>query len=159
MPHYHLAQINIGRVRYPVEDPRMAGFMTKLDEINALAERSPGFVWRLQSSEGNATSYHAFPDDDRLLLNMSVWTGVNELKDYVYRTAHSQFLRRREEWFEKFEGVYLALWWIPAGHHPTIEEARERLVHLEQHGPTPFAFTFQAVFAPDEERSAGASNG
>lgn len=148
---YHLAQINIGRVRYPVEDPRMAGFMTKLDEINALAESSPGFVWRLQTTEGNATYFRPYPEDDRILLNMSVWTGVPELKDYVYRTAHAQFVRRREEWFEKFTGVYLALWWVPAGHLPGIDEAKKRLAYMEEHGPSQFAFTFQSVFEPDDE--------
>ena len=151
MPAYHLAQVNIGRVKYPTDDPRMAGFMTKLDEINALAERSPGFVWRLQTPAGNATYLRPYEDDESILINMSVWESVETLKHYVYRTAHAEYLRHREEWFEKFKSSYLALWWVPAGHLPGIDEARKRIAHLDAHGPTQFAFTFKNVFPPDEE--------
>jgi hypothetical protein len=151
MPAYHIAEVNIGRVRYPTDDPRMAGFMTKLDQINALAERSPGFVWRLQTPSGNATYLRPYDDDDSILINMSVWESVETLKDYVYRTAHAEFLRHREEWFEKFKSSYLALWWVPAGHLPGIDEARKRIAHLDAHGPTQFAFTFKHAFQPDDE--------
>jgi hypothetical protein len=150
MTPLHLAQVNIGRVRAPVDDPLMAGFTSKLDEINALAERSPGFVWRLQTDAGNATEYRPY-DDDRLLINMSVWTTIEDLQQYVYRTLHADFLRQRYNWFEKFSGVYMALWWVPAGHRPGLEEAVQRLAHLEAHGPAPFAFTFQKRFPADEE--------
>ncbi len=149
-----LAQVNIGRIRAPLDDPAMSGFMNRLEEINALAERSPGFVWRLQTEEGNATYFRPYPDDDRILLNMSVWTGIAELQEYVYRSAHAQFLRRRHEWFEKLTGIYAALWWVPAGHVPSIEEAKERLAHLEAHGPSEFAFTFQALFQRRSTRRA-----
>jgi hypothetical protein len=153
MTAYHLSQVNLGRVKAPVDDPLMSDFMNALDEINALAERSAGFVWRLQTAEGNATDFRPY-DDDRILLNMSVWESVEALKNYVYRSAHAEYLRRRHEWFEVFQGVYAALWWVPAGHVPSIEEARERIAHLDAHGPTPFAFTFQTAFAPDAAANA-----
>lgn len=150
MPIYHLAQVNIGRVRAPVDQPLMAGFTSRLEEINALAEGSPGFIWRLQTNEGNATYFRPFPEDDSVLINMSVWRDVESLRRYVYGSAHAELLRRRQEWFQKFSGVYAALWWVPAGHIPGMDEARKRLAYLETHGPTQFAFTFQSVFPPDE---------
>jgi hypothetical protein len=151
MAEYHIAQINIGRVKAPLEDPVMAGFVSRLDEINALADRSPGFVWRLQTSEGNATYFRPYEHDDRILLNMSVWESVEALQHYVYYTMHAELLRQRRDWFEKFAGVYVALWWVPAGHIPGIDEAKKRLAHLETHGPTEFAFTFKQIFPPDQE--------
>ena len=132
----------------------MAGFVARLDEINALADHSPGFVWRLQTTEGNATYLRPY-DDDRILINMSVWETVEALREFVYRTTHAELLRQRHEWFEKFAGAYLALWWVPAGHIPGIDEAKKRLEHIETHGPTQFAFTFKAVFQPDEEFQRG----
>jgi hypothetical protein len=149
MADFHIAQVNIGRIKGPLDGPVMAGFVARLDEINALADSSPGFVWRLQTSEGNATYFRPFYDD-QLLLNMSVWESVDALKSYVYRTAHAELLRQRHEWFEKLSQVYVALWWVPAGHIPGIDEAKKRLAHLEEHGPTEFAFTFKAIFPPDE---------
>jgi hypothetical protein len=151
MANYHLAQVNIGRIKGPLEGPVMEGFMARLDEINALADASPGFVWRLQTSAGNATYFRPYDHDDRLLLNMSVWESVDALKSYVYRTAHAELLRQRQAWFEKLAGVYVALWWVPAGHVPSIDEAKKRLAHLDAHGPTQFAFTFKEVFQPDEQ--------
>lgn len=151
MKKYHIAQVNMGRIRFPLDDPLMSGFMSRLDELNALADRSPGFVWRLQTNEGNATYFRPYPDDDRILLNMSVWETVDALRHYVYRTAHAEILRHREEWFEKFAGVFMALWWVPIGHMPGIDEAKKRVAHLDAHGPTQFAFTFKHVFDPDEE--------
>lgn len=128
----------------------MAGFVARLDEINALADRSPGFVWRLQTTEGNATYFRPY-DDDRILVNMSVWESVEALRDYVYGSAHKELLRQRHEWFEQFEGVYMALWWVPEGHRPSIDEMKKRLARLEAEGPTPFAFTFRKVFPPDQD--------
>src|SRR5205085_4070362 len=145
----HLAQVNIARMRGPLESAVMADFVARLDEINALADASPGFVWRLQTSEGNATYLRPY-DDDRILFNMSVWESIEALKRYVYGTAHAELLRQRRDWFAKFEGAYAALWWVPAGHIPGIDEAKKRLAHLEAHGPTQFAFTFKTVFPPDE---------
>lgn len=146
---FHIAQVNIGRIKAPLEDPVMAGFVAKLDEINALADRSPGFVWRLQNETGNATYLRPY-DDDRILFNMSVWESVEQLKNYVYQTAHAELLRQRQHWFEQFEGVYLALWWVPAGHIPSINEAKKRLAYLEQHGASQYAFTFRKILPPDE---------
>jgi hypothetical protein len=154
MAHYHIAQVNIGHIRAPLDDPLMAGFVTKLDEINALADASPGFVWRLQTPEGNATYLRPY-DDDRILLNMSVWETIPALRHYVYETAHAKLLGQRHAWFEKFAGAYVALWWVPAGHIPGIDEAKKRLAHLDEHGPTQFAFTFKAIFQPDEEFQRG----
>jgi hypothetical protein len=151
MANYHIAQINIGRAKGPVEDPMMAGFMTRLDDLNTLADRSPGFVWRLQTLEGNATYFRPYEHDDRILLNMSVWATIDALRHYVYKTAHAEMLRHREEWFERFAGIYLALWWVPVGHIPGIDEAKKRLAHLDQYGPTQFAFTFKTMVQPDEQ--------
>jgi hypothetical protein len=152
---FHLAQVNIGRIRGRLDGPVMAGFVRRLEEINALADRSPGFVWRLQTNEGNATYFRPYEDDDRVLLNMSVWESVETLKNYVYRTVHAELLRQRHEWFERFAGVYMGLWWVPAGHLPGIDEAKKRLAHLEKHGPTQYAFTFKNVFPADEEFQRG----
>lgn len=149
MGKLHLAQVNIARMKATLEDPIMAGFVARLDEINALADGSPGFVWRLQTDEGNATYLRPY-DDDRILFNMSVWETIEDLREYVYKSAHTQLIRQRQQWFEKFDSMYLALWWIPASHIPSIDEAKKRLAHLEEHGPTPFAFTLKKTFAPDE---------
>jgi heme-degrading monooxygenase HmoA len=136
-------------MRAPLDDELMAGFVARLEEINALADGSPGFIWRLQTSGGDATYLRPY-DDDRILFNMSVWETVDALRNYVYRTAHRELLRQRHEWFEKFAGVFVALWWVPAGHVPGVDEAKKRLAYLEAHGPTEFAFTFKTIFAPDE---------
>lgn len=151
MANYHIAQVNIGRVKAPIDDPRMAGFVARLDELNALADRSPGFVWRLQTSAGNATYFRPYPHDDRILMNMSVWETIEALRHYVYKTSHAELLRQREAWFENFVGVYMALWWVPAGHRPGIDEATKRLAHLEKYGPSEFAFTFKTTFQPNEQ--------
>ena len=145
---HHLAQLNIGRIRAPVDDPLVAEFMDALDPINALAERSPGFVWRFQTEDGNATAERPF-DDDEILVNFSTWETVEALADFVYRSDHMGFMRRRREWFERFDGVYQVLWWVPTGHEPTVTEAIERLALLREHGPTAQAFTFRHPFTSD----------
>ena len=155
MSTYYLAQVNIGRVRGSMEDPVMAGFASRLDELNALADRNPGFVWRLQTPAGNATYFRPYPNDDTILINMSVWESIATLRQYVYKTVHAELLKQREEWFEKLSGVYMALWWVPQGHRPGIDEATKRLAHLEKHGPTQFAFTFKTTFEPDEDFQQG----
>jgi hypothetical protein len=149
MSPYHIAQVNIGRIKAALDDPMMAGFVNRLDELNALADQAPGFVWRLQTDAGNATYFRPY-DDERVLMNMSVWETIETLKHYVFHTVHAELLRQRHEWFEKFAGTYTALWWVPAGHIPGIDEARKRLAHLETHGPTQFAFTFKNTFPPDD---------
>jgi hypothetical protein len=155
MGRYQIAQVNIGKVKAPVDHPSMAGFTTRLDELNAIADRSSGFVWRLQTSAGNATYFRPYDDDDKILMNMSVWETMESLQHYVYKTIHAELLRHRHEWFEKFVGTYTALWWVPAGHRPSIDEAKKRLAHLEKHGPTEFAFTFKTTFEPDEQFQQG----
>jgi hypothetical protein len=146
---YHLAQVNIGRVRAPLDDPIMEGFRTQLDPINALADRTPGFVWRLQTDAGNAMDIRPF-EDERMAINMSVWESLEALQQFVYKSAHVGTLRDRQQWFEPIEGPILALWWVPAGHIPSLDEAKMRLDHLKTHGPTSYAFTFRRAFpAPD----------
>lgn len=153
MSHWQLAQMNIGRMVAPVDDPKVHDFMEALDAVNALAEASPGFVWRLQDEGGNATSYQPTVDP-RLLINMSVWESAESLFDFVYKSAHTPFMARRREWFERFEGAYQVLWWVPAGHRPSIEEGLAKLWHLERFGPTPLAFTFKARFPQPGEEAA-----
>jgi Domain of unknown function (DUF3291) len=145
---HHLAQLNIGRLRAPIEDPLIAEFADALDPVNALAERSDGFVWRFQTEEGDATSVRPF-DDDGIIVNFSTWESIEALADFVYRSDHTAFMRRRREWFERFDGVFQVLWWVPAGHRPTVDEAIERLELLRSQGPTAQAFTFRHRFAPD----------
>lgn len=142
-----LAQFNIGRLVAPREDPAVHEFMDALDRINALAEASPGFVWRAQSDEGNLTSV-ALEGDPQLIPNLSVWTSVEAVRDYAYRSEHADFLRRRREWFEPLGREYLVAWWVDDGERPSIDEAMERLAHLEAHGPTPSAFTLRRSFSP-----------
>src|SRR5271155_5020355 len=103
---YHIAQVNIGRIKAPLDDASMAGFSNRLNEINAVADNSPGFVWRLQTEAGNATYFRPYPEDDRILLNMSVWETIADLRNFVYRTAHTELLRERQAWFEKFAGAF-----------------------------------------------------
>ena len=140
----HLAQVNIARLHTPLDRPELADFVARQDELNALADRSPGFVWRLQGHEGYVRPY----EDRRILFNLSVWEGVEPLRDYVYGSAHVEVVRRRREWFSKLGRVHAALWWVRYGHRPSIDEATERLTHLETYGPTPHAFSFQATFPP-----------
>jgi hypothetical protein len=146
---FHLAQANIGRLRAPIEDPIMEGFRSQLDPINALADRSPGFVWRLQTEDGNALAIRPFADE-RMAINMSVWESLEALQQFVYRSAHVGPLRDRKQWFEPIEGPILVLWWIPAGRIPTVGEALERLQHLKERGPSPAAFTFRTPFPPPD---------
>jgi hypothetical protein len=143
----HLAQVNIGRFRYPLDDLRAADFVDNLDRINALAEESDGFVWRLKGETGNATEISAY-DDPAILINMSVWRSVEALETFVYRTVHRRFVQRRKEWFELFGAAYLALWWVEEGAFPDAAEGRRRVTHLERFGPTPFAFSFKRRFPP-----------
>ena len=147
-PTFQLAQVNIGRARGEMTDPVMAGFVSRLEEINALADASPGFVWRLQTEDGDATAVRPYADT-RILINLSVWTDLEALRAYVYRSPHAAVMRGRREWFERFDRGYVALWWVPAGHRPTVAEAVERLAHLEQHGPTAHGFSFAAPFEPN----------
>ena len=150
--NWHLAQLNIGRIRAPMSDPLMAGFVAELEPVNELADSAPGFVWRLQTEAGDATAIRPY-DDDTILINMSVWETVDALKAFVYRTHHADVMRQRERWFERLDTYFIVLWWIPAGAIPTVLEAKLRLDHLRQHGESPYAFSFKKVFPPPTELS------
>ncbi len=158
MRDYHLAQLNIARAKAPLDSPELAEFVAALDPINELADRSPGFVWRLQTEDGNATAIRPYDGDDLMAINMSVWESLESLQRFVYKSRHVDTLRGRKQWFEQIEGPILVLWWIPAGHIPALVEARERLQYLKEHGPTPRAFTFRTPFPPPDEQ-AGAAEG
>jgi hypothetical protein len=148
MSKFELAQLNIARLKAPLESPLLADFVANLDRINALAEAADGFRWRLMTEGGNATSLRPFGDD--IAINMSVWRDLDALRDYVYQSAHVEIMRRRREWFERASEAYAVLWWVAAGHRPSISEAAEHLEHLRKHGPSPAAFTFGTAFAaPD----------
>ena len=145
MSKYHLAQINIGRIVAPIDDPIMAEFVAQLPSVNALADASPGFVWRLQTESGDATSIRIY-EDDRVAVNMSVWESVDALREFAYKSTHAGVMRDRKRWFEKFDGPYMAMWWIPAGHIPTTAEGKERLDYLREHGDSAYAFSFKNLF-------------
>ena len=148
---YHIAQVNIAHMLAPLTDPLMAGFVAQLDTVNAFADNSPGFIWRFQTSAGNATDVRAY-DDELILFNMSVWASLTALSNYVYasESVHRPVLRQRRQWFQRFDGPHMALWWIPQNYTPTVEEAKEHLEHLRIHGETSFAFSFKKPFpAPD----------
>jgi len=152
---YELAQVNIARLVAPLDTPRLADFVAALDPVNARADGAPGFVWRLQTEDGNATAVQAFEWDVAggagIIVNMSVWTGVDALAAFVYGADHREVLRLRREWFQRMTEAHLACWWVPAGHRPNTAEAEERVHYLRQHGPTPYAFTLQHHCPPPEE--------
>ena len=153
MSAYELAQLNVARMKAPLESPTMADFVANLERINALAESSPGFVWRLQTEEGDATGLRPLGEDT--LVNVSVWRDAQSLNKYVYQSAHAEVMRRRKEWFERTREAYVVLWWVPKGHRPTVPEAIAKLELLRANGPTPAAFTFRHAFAPpDAEQSS-----
>ncbi|QYO62015.1 DUF3291 domain-containing protein [Leptolyngbya sp. 7M] len=146
---YHLAQVNIATMRAPLSDPLMANFVAQLETVKAAADASPGFIWRLQTEAGNATEIRAY-DGERILFNLSVWESLAALSDYVYRSQHGTAMRDRRKWFEPAPQPTVALWWIPAGHIPTVLEAKDRLEYLRQQGATPYAFSFRQPFPATE---------
>jgi hypothetical protein len=154
MSNYQLAQINVAKLKAPLDSPELRDFVDNLDRINALAEASPGFVWRLVGDGNDATSLRPFGDD--VIVNMSVWSDVAALRAFVYDSAHVAIMRRRREWFTRMAEVYMVLWWVPAGHEPTIDEAAARLARLREKGPTREAFTFGETF-PAPDAAAGAA--
>ena len=143
----HLAQLNIARSVAPIDDPAMADFMANLDRINALGEAAPGFVWRLKDESGSATAIRAF-DDPLIIVNLTVWTSIEALRGFAYRSDHAEVFRRRREWFVPLDGPNLVLWWVPVGHIPTVAQAREHLDLLAANGPTAQAFTLKTAFPP-----------
>lgn len=147
---FQLAQVNIARLVAPMESPELADFVSALDPVNAVADRAPGFVWRLQTEEGNATSVVAFEWDAAasagVIVNLSVWQSVDHLLDFVYGDEHRAVLRQRRRWFEQMADAYTALWWVPTGHEPSTDEAEDRVRHLRRRGPSPYAFTLRDTF-------------
>lgn len=143
---YELAQLNVAVALEPLDSPGMASFVENLDNINALAESSPGFVWRLKDDSGNAMAFRPFDADT--LVNLSVWRNIEALRDFAYRSVHVDFVRRREEWFRRLREPVVVLWWVTAGHRPTIEEAAVKLRQLRADGPSASAFTFARMFPP-----------
>lgn len=142
---HHIAQCNIAKLRAPLDDPALADFVDNLERINTLGDGWPGFVWRLQTDDGDATAIRAFDDPD-IIVNLTVWGSIAALRDFAYRSDHIEFLRRRREWFVPIEGHSVVLWWIPAGTVPTVEDARARFDLLVAEGPTADAFTFTSTF-------------
>jgi hypothetical protein len=148
---YQLAQVNIARLKFPLDSPQLRFFVDSLDPVNEVADASDGFVWRLESDSGNATDIAVF-GDEWLIINMSVWRDTNALTAFMYQGLHRELLSRRREWFEKVEEAMATLWWVPAGHRPTVAEAEDRLLHLRAHGATPYAFTLRTSFPPPAAR-------
>jgi hypothetical protein len=149
---HELAQVNVSRLLAPLDSPQLADFVAALDEVNALGDRAPGFRWRLQTEDGNATAVRAFGWDVRdshgVIVNLTVWTSVEALAEFVFNGRHAAIMRRRREWFARAAEAMTALWWVPAGHRPTTDEAEEKIRHLRVYGPTPEAFTFRRPFPP-----------
>jgi len=151
--NHHLAQVNIARLLAPLDSPQLVGFVSRLEEINALADAATGFVWRLQTEDGDATALRPY-EDDRVLVNLSVWEDLEPLSGFVYRSPHAEVMRQRRAWFEGLAESHMALWWVPAGHRPSVEEAKQRLEHLRTQGPSPVAFTFRQPFPPPDRLGA-----
>jgi hypothetical protein len=158
MAVWQLAQLNIGIIRGPIDGPVMAEFVANLDRINALAERSPGFVWRFQTEEGNATAVRPYPEDENIAINLSVWKDVDSLRRFVFQSAHVEIMRRRAEWFVKMDQAFLVLWWVPKGHIPSVEEAKAKLELLRLKGATAEAFTFRQAYPPPDAPQAAPSS-
>ncbi len=140
----HLAELNIARLRFNLDDPRVADFVDNLDRINAIAERSEGFVWRYKDECGNATNTDAF-DNPLIIVNLSVWQDAKTLERFVWQTAHKQIYARRAEWFEVMDKMHFAMWWVKEGTRPTVDEARERLEFLQANGPSDYAFGWESL--------------
>lgn len=145
-PTFQLAQLNVARFRLPMDHPDMSGFVEMLDPMNNLADACAGLVWRLTDEGSNDATSITYYEDPLLLVNMSVWTDLASLRDYVYRSEHAAMVKRRTEWADVMESRHLVLWWVPAGHRPDIAEADARLEQLRAHGPTATAFTFGTSF-------------
>jgi hypothetical protein len=141
----HLAQLNLALPKEPLDSQLLADFVAALEPVNAASDASPGFVWRLQTADGDATGIRGF-GDDRLIVNLSVWESLEALRGFVYGDAgHLAAMRRRRGWFQKFAEAFIVLWWVEPGHIPTVAEAEERLEHLRAHGSSPYAFTFRSA--------------
>ena len=148
----HVALLNVARMVAPLDSPQLAEFVAGLDPVNAAADAAPGFVWRHQDDNGNSTGVRVL-DDDMLLVNLAVWESIDALADFAYGGAHRDIMRKRRQWFERMSEPYLVLWWVPAGHRPSVDEAVERLLHLRSNGPSPEAFTFKERYESQSLRT------
>jgi hypothetical protein len=146
MPPFHLAQVNVARLLAPIDSPQLQGFVSRLDEVNALAEAAPGFVWRLTDDVSNNATAVPIYEDTTIIVNMSVWESIEALRAFTYSGRHLEVFKQRRDWFAHLREAATAMWWVPAGHVPDVAEARARLDHLRAHGPSPFAFPFGAPF-------------
>ncbi len=146
MPDFHLAQLNIARMKAALDSPQMSGFTDNLEHVNRLAEQSPGYIWRLQTDDGDATALRPFGHD--VLVNLSVWQDLASLRAFVFESAHQSFLRRRADWFNRLDEASTVLWWIPVGSEPSLPTAWQKLEHLRAHGPYVEAFSFRQPFDP-----------
>jgi hypothetical protein len=146
-PDWHLAQLNVARAVAAYDSPELASFMDRLEDINALGESAGGFVWRLKNDDGNTIGIGAHPDP-LVVFNLSVWESVDDLYDFAYHSGHMDVFRRRKEWFGPFGAASMAMWWLPAGELPAMDEALRRLTLVDEIGPTPEAFTFRSRFPP-----------
>jgi heme-degrading monooxygenase HmoA len=147
MPSYQLAEINIGRMKgVNINDPIMQEFVENLNRVNQLAESSEGFVWRLKDESNNATNLNPY-NDEQVIINISVWESVEALEQFTFKSLHTDFLKRRKEWFQQYGKMYFAMWWIPAGQYPSVEEAVARLAYLQENGASEKVFTFREKFA------------
>ena len=153
MSKYQLAELNVASLKAPLDSPELKDFVDNLDRINALAEATPGFVWRLKGDGNDATSLR--PLGESVIVNLSTWRDVDSLRHYVYKTAHVEILKRKREWFTRMADAYMVMWWVKAGHQPTAAEAVAKLEYLRQHGPSPEAFTFGDAFAAPDAAQPG----
>lgn len=152
--NYQIAEINIARMKgVNINDPIMKEFVDNLNTVNAIAESSPGFVWRLKDDNNNATSINPY-DDEQVIINVSVWESIEDLENFMYKTFHSEFLKRRKEWFQRFGKAYVAMWWVPSGQFPTIQQAVERLDYLEKFGATEKVFDFKTKFPMPTDKTS-----
>jgi hypothetical protein len=148
MNHYKIAEINVARMKWVnINDPMMKEFVENLDKVNSIAEMSEGFIWRLKDDNNNATSLNPF-DDEQIIINVSVWENLEKLENFMYKTFHSEFLKRRKEWFQQYGKAHTALWWVQHGHFPTLQEAIANLDYLQKNGPTQKVFDLKNKFPP-----------
>jgi hypothetical protein len=145
----HLAELNVGRLLAPTDDPRVAEFMAALDRVNGMGKRMPGFVWMMEGSgePGTGNTEAKIGGDPQYVSNLTVWESVETLENFVWNTVHRAFYERRQEWFEVLGKMHFVMWWVPAGHRPTLDEALERLEHLRAHGDSDHAFGWKHLQA------------
>jgi hypothetical protein len=159
MAAFHLAQVNVSRLLAPLDSPQLLGFVSRLDEVNAVADAAAGFVWRLKDEATNNATAVPIYDDDQIIVNLSVWESIEALRAYAYSGAHLEIFKQRWSFFSHMKEAATAMWWVPAGHVPDVAEARERLDHLRTHGPSAFAFPFGAPFPPPADPRAAVEVG